>query len=159
MQGTDKDNTIDGTLYNDTIYGGLGRDVIDGGKGADIINGGKGDDTIDGGVGEDTIIWNLGDDMDTVTFSDVDHLKFGEGITFEDLTFYAEGNNLRIVVKGDMTQGVICRDYFIAIIINRKISFCRWFCILSPAVRTDYPPWRSVRKHLGNGLCRHHLRR
>ena len=112
LQGTDKDNTIDGTLYNDTIYGGLGRDVIDGGKGADIINGGKGDDTIDGGVGEDTIIWNLGDDMDTVTFSDVDHLKFGEGITFEDLTFYAEGNNLRIVVKGDMTQGVICRDYF-----------------------------------------------
>ncbi len=112
MQGTDKDNTIDGTSYNDTIYGGFGRDVIDGGKGADIINGGKGDDTIDGGVGEDTIIWNLGDDMDTVTFSDVDHLKFGEGITFEDLTFYAEGNNLRIVVKGDMTQGVICRDYF-----------------------------------------------
>ena len=112
LQGTDKDNTIDGTSYNDTIYGGFGRDVIDGGKGADIINGGKGDDTIDGGVGEDTIIWNLGDDMDTVTFSDVDHLKFGEGITFEDLTFYAEGNNLRIVVKGDMTQGVICRDYF-----------------------------------------------
>ena len=112
LQGTDKDNTIDGTSYNDTIYGGLGRDVIDGGKGVDIINGGKGDDTIDGGAGEDTIIWNLGDDLDTVTFSDVDHLKFGEGITFEDLTFYAEGNNLRIVVKGDMTQGVICRDYF-----------------------------------------------
>ena len=112
LHGTDKGNTIDGTSYNDTIYGGFGGDVINGGAGADIINGGKGNDTINGGVGEDTIIWNLGDDLDTVTFSNIDHLKFGEGITFDDLTFYEEGNNLKIVVKGDMTQGVICNNYF-----------------------------------------------
>ena len=112
LQGTYKGNTIDGTSYNDTIYGGFGGDVINGGAGADVINGGEGDDTINGGVGEDTIIWNLGDDLDTVTFSNIDHLKFGEGITFDDLTFYEEGNNLKIVVKGDMTQGVICNNYF-----------------------------------------------
>lgn len=112
LHGTYKGNAIDGTSYNDTIYSGFGGDVINGGAGADIINGGEGDDTINGGVGEDTIIWNLGDDLDTVTFSDIDHLKFGEGITFEDLTFYEEGNDLRIVVKGDMTQGIICYRYF-----------------------------------------------
>nr|QIM10433.1 hypothetical protein PlAlph_3250 [uncultured Alphaproteobacteria bacterium] len=112
LHGTYKGDTIDGTSYNDTIYGGFGGDVINGGDGADIINGGEGDDTINGGVGEDTIIWNFGDDLDTVTFSNVDHLKFGEGITFDDLTFYEEGNNLKIIVKGDMSQGVICRNYF-----------------------------------------------
>ena len=112
LHGTYKGNAIDGTSYNDTIYSGFGGDVINGGAGADIINGGEGDDTIDGSVGEDTIIWNLGDDLDTVSFSNIDHLKFGEGITFEDLSFYEEGNDLRIVVKGDMTQGIVCYRYF-----------------------------------------------
>ena len=112
LHGTDNNDSINGTANDETIYGGSGNDTIDGEGGVDIIYGGKGDDTINSSVGEDTIVWNLGDDLDTVTFSDIDHLKFGEGIAFEDLTFYEEGNNLRIVVKGDMSQGIICRDYF-----------------------------------------------
>ena len=112
LHGTDNNDSINGTANNETIYGGSGNDTINGEGGVDIIYGGKGNDTINGGVGEDTIIWNLGDDLDSVTFSDIDHLKFGEGITFEDLTFYEEGNNLRIVVKGDMSQGIICNNYF-----------------------------------------------
>ena len=112
FNGTEQGDNISGTIYNDTIYGGDSSDTINGEDGADIISGGKGNDVINGGVGEDTIIWNLGDDLDTVSFSNIDHLKFGEGITFEDLTFYEEGNNLRIVVKGDMEQGVICQSFF-----------------------------------------------
>ena len=112
LHGTDNNDSINGTANDETIYGDSGNDTIDGEGGVDIIYGGKGDDTINSSVGEDTIVWNLGDDLDTVTFSDIDHLKFGEGIAFEDLTFYEEGNNLRIVVKGDMSQGIICRDYF-----------------------------------------------
>ena len=112
FNGTEQGDNISGTIYNDTIYGGDSNDTINGEDGADIISGGKGNDVINGGVGEDTIIWNLGDDLDTVSFSNIDHLKFGEGITFEDLTFYEEGNNLRIVVKGDMEQGVICQSFF-----------------------------------------------
>ena len=112
LHGTDNNDSISGTTNDEIIYGGSGNDTINGEGGVDIIYGGKGNDTINGGVGEDTIVWNLGDDLDTVTFSDIDHLKFGEGITFEDLTFYAEGNNLRIVVKGDMTQGIICNNYY-----------------------------------------------
>ena len=112
LQGTDNSETIGGTDYGDTIYGGSGNDTINGGAGADIIIGGPGNDNIDGGVGEDTIVWNIGDGLDTVNFSDIDHLKFGEGITLENLTFYEEGNNLRIVVNGDMKQGVICSSYF-----------------------------------------------
>ena len=112
FNGTEQRDNISGTIYNDTIYGGNSSDTINGGDGADIISGGKGNDIINGGVGEDTIIWNLGDDLDAVSFSNIDHLKFGEGITFEDLTFYEEGNNLRIVVRGDMEQGVICQSFF-----------------------------------------------
>ena len=112
LNGTEYSENIDGTSYNDTIYGNNGNDSINGGNGADIISGGKGNDTINGGSGENTIIWNLGDDLDKVFFSNIDHLKFGEGISFDDLTFYEEGNNLKIVVKGNPSQGVICQNFF-----------------------------------------------
>ena len=104
--------TINGTSYDDTLIGGNGNDILNGYDGKDTLIGNKGNDVIDTGAGENTVIWNLGDDLDTVTFSSTDHLKFGEGISFEDLTFYENGDDLVITVRNDMSQGIVCRNYF-----------------------------------------------
>ena len=104
--------TINGTSYDDTLIGGNGNDILNGYDGKDTLIGNKGNDVIDTGAGENTVIWNLGDDLDTVTFSSTDHLKFGEGISFEDLTFYENGDDLVITVRNDMSQGIVCHNYF-----------------------------------------------
>lgn len=105
-------DTINGGQGNDFIYGGNGDDTISGGYGMDIIAGGKGNDTINGNGDADTYIWNLGDDLDTITASNIDKIQFGEGITEDSLTFRCEGNNLRIIVNNDETQGIILVNFF-----------------------------------------------
>ena len=130
LQGTDGNDNISGTAYDDTITGDNGNDIISGGSGIDIINGGKGFDTINGddgadiitggtgndvlngGAGADTYIWNLGDDLDVITADNSDILTFGSGITSSDLTYRCEGNNLRIIVKNDESQGIILSGFF-----------------------------------------------
>lgn len=109
---SDSDDNVTGTTYNDVIYGNGGNDTIYGNKGDDILVGGTGNDHIEGGAGNDTYIWNLGDEFDTfydyqnsTTESRADKVKFGEGISFDDLTFERSGNHLNIYVKGDRNQG------------------------------------------------------
>ncbi len=135
----DTNDTVYGTEYGDTIYGNGGNDTIYGGKGTDIINGGAGDDRlygdtssssssgtgndiITGGLGNDylsddygneTYIYNLGDGLDTISDdSGADKIVFGEGISFNDFSYRAEGNNLRIIIGGNETQGIIINDFF-----------------------------------------------
>ena len=107
----------------DTVYGMGGDDIITGSTNADTFCGGAGNDTITGYAGDDTYIWNLGDGMDTIIEhassydpgDGHDKIVFGSGITFEDLTFRQEGvygGDLRIIVKGDETQGLLIRGYF-----------------------------------------------
>ena len=107
------DDRVNGGQGNDTIFGGDGNDNIYGNSGNDVISGGKGDDTIDGGNGADTYIWNLGDGLDTIAqVSNEDIIKFGLGITFDNLSFRNDNGDLRIYVNGDDTQGVICKNFF-----------------------------------------------
>ena len=71
---------------DDTLNGGSGYDILDGGEGNDTLIGGKNDDTLSGGTGDDTYIFNKGDGNDTITDNGgADTLKFGEGISKEDL--------------------------------------------------------------------------
>lgn len=121
ISGTDYDDTIyagngnssiSGGNGNDIIFGQNGNDTISGGNGDDIIVGGKGNDVINGDGGIDTYIWNLGDDLDTITASDIDKLQFGDGITLQNLSFRSEGNNLRILINNDETQGIILVNFF-----------------------------------------------
>ena len=107
------DDRVNGGQGNDTIFGGDGNDNIYGNSGNDVISGGKGDDTIDGGNGADTYIWNLGDGLDTIAqVSSEDIIKFGPGITFDNLSFRNDNGDLRIYVNGDDTQGIICKSFF-----------------------------------------------
>ena len=119
FQQTDRYDDVSGTQYDDIIYGNGGNDTIEAGKGNDILIGGKGNDSLDGGYGNDTYVWNLGDGFDTIsdyqsssTEGREDKIKFGEGISFEDLSFENSGNNLIIYVNGDKTQGLQLNNYF-----------------------------------------------
>jgi VCBS repeat-containing protein len=105
----------DGTTWaNADIMSHIGTDaneVIYGLNTNDTISGGKGDDTLYGRVGDDTYIFNRGDGKDTI-FDDYgtsagdsnsgnDTLKFGTGITADDLIMQKSGNNVIIGVKED----------------------------------------------------------
>ena len=109
-------DTIDGEAGDDTLYGNGGNDSINGREGNDLIIGNSGDDKLYGGDGSDTYIYNLGDGLDTIDDTTPDGtndiIKFGEGINFNNLTFRSEGKNLRIIINGDETQGLILSSYF-----------------------------------------------
>ena len=108
ITGTDNNDTLTGGNFGDTLTGNDGDDVIDGGAGNDTLKGnsgndtligGKGNDRLEGSYGDDTYIWNLGDGFDTIYDynrgnTDNDTIKFGEGISFEDLSFERDGNSL-----------------------------------------------------------------
>ena len=112
IYGNNGDDTITCGDGNDVIYGGSGHDAINAGNGEDTIIGGKGDDVLNGNAGANTYIYNVGDGLDTIWASNVDTLVFGEGISQNDLTFRQEGNNLRILINGSETDGIIDVNYY-----------------------------------------------
>ena len=100
-------NEIVGTLKDDIIYAYDGDDTIDAQDGNNVIVGGKGYDTIKGGNDNDTYIYNIGDDFDTISDSNGnDKIKFGAGITLEQLIFEISGSDLNIYIDSDKTQGI-----------------------------------------------------
>lgn len=89
--------------------------IIGGTNGNNIINSGSGNDTVYLGTGSNTFVWNLGDGLDTINFRSLTNgengtIKFGPGITADDLDFYYS-SGLKIVVKGDETQGIILTGF------------------------------------------------
>lgn len=121
MKTNELDGSITGTVEDDTLIGNIGENNLNGSSGDDILNGGKGNDTLDGDVGNDTYIWNLGDDIDTIRdTAGLNTIKFGENISFDDLTFKQDGNNLRLIVKNDISQGIIIQDHFSSNNINNN---------------------------------------
>ena len=137
ITGTDNNDTLTGGNFGDTLTGNDGNDVIDGGAGNDTLRGnsgndtligGKGNDRLEGSYGDDTYIWNLGDGFDTIYDdnrgnTDNDTIKFGEGISFEDLSFERDGNSLIIYVNNDKTQGIKIQDYYSSYSQVEKLKF------------------------------------
>ena len=100
---------ITGSDLSDDIAGTSGDDVIDGGAGDDIIEGGQGDDTLYGGEGDDAYIFNIGDGVNTILeTSGVDTIALGADITFDNLTFVQNGDDLEIQIA----SGFIITDFF-----------------------------------------------
>jgi len=98
-----------GTDSNDTISG-FATD--------DVIVGGRGDDYLDGQDGNDTYIFNLGDGQDTVydnswNTANKDTIRFGEGISSDNLEVTRDNSNLIIGIKGT-TDKITINDYFMS---------------------------------------------
>ena len=106
-------DTVNGGAGNDTIYGEAGNDTLYGDDGNDIISGGQGDDRLVGSNGDDSYLWNLGDGLDTIEeYAGRDKIVFGEGITFDDLSFTSDGYSLKITVGGNENEGMLIDAHF-----------------------------------------------
>jgi VCBS repeat-containing protein len=98
ITGTDGNDSLTGTNLTDRINGGAGDDVLDGGQGDDVLN---------GGAGSDTYIFNLGGGNDTIQDNagpgESNIMRFGAGISRDDLQFERNGDDLLIHVgnRGD----------------------------------------------------------
>lgn len=63
--------------------------------------------------GDDSYIYNIGDGADHISDSSgYDNITFGEGISFEDLSFRMSGNDLKIIINNDETQYINISQYF-----------------------------------------------
>ena len=113
IMGTENNDIIEGSNADDFIYGKSGDDVINGKYGNDTIYGNDGNDTIDGDEGNDTYIYNTGDGFDYITdFNGVDTIKFGTGITVDNIRFNQEPNNLSIWFDGIENSGITIENFF-----------------------------------------------
>ncbi|MBE9168127.1 tandem-95 repeat protein [Pleurocapsales cyanobacterium LEGE 06147] len=63
QNGTNKNNTFDGTLGDDLYHGLNGNDTVRGDAGDDRLFGDNGNDTLNGGLGNDTLFGNNGEDQ------------------------------------------------------------------------------------------------
>jgi Ca2+-binding RTX toxin-like protein len=100
IHGKGGNDTVTTYESDDTVYGGAGHDIIDTGAGFDLIVGGQGNDTLTGGPGHDTYVFNVGDGVDTIidtAYSGQGNVvRFGPGITLDDLTLRYEETTLII---------------------------------------------------------------
>lgn len=116
LEGDDNDNSLSGGSGNDILIGNGGNDNISAGSGNDTILAGSGDDYIDGGSGNDSYYYNYGDGMDTISDNgNFDVIVFNRGIDPEKLVYRNEGNDLRIMIDGSETQGVLIKNFFSSI--------------------------------------------
>lgn len=83
-----EDRMFFGDVNGNLLTGGNGNDLLHGLSGNDTLNGGGGGDTLYGGAGDDTYIFSRNSDRDTVKDTEGSNtVRFGQGITPEDLTF------------------------------------------------------------------------
>ena len=94
---------ITGSAFNDTITGNAS---------ANTLNGSSGNDSLIGGTGSDLYIYNLNSGTDTIseTGTDLDTLRFADGIIAPDLTFAINGNDLEIQVGANAGNKLIIKD-------------------------------------------------
>lgn len=113
LYGDEGNDTLHGGAGNDWLYGGEGDDNLNGNEGNDVLLGGKGNDSMYGGAGSDTYLQRLGDGNDTISDTsttqsgDVDVLRYGEGISVDDLAFYRVDSNLVVYNSKDSSKVTI----------------------------------------------------
>jgi Ca2+-binding RTX toxin-like protein len=124
LQGGPGQETLNGGLGNDTMIGGSGQDQIEdnsgnnvmiGGSGSATMAAGAGNDTLvagtgsafmDGGTGANTYVFNRGFGQVEISNSDesadhTDTLRFGDGITQDDLIVLHDNSNVYLKLAGE----------------------------------------------------------
>ena len=96
------------------LTGTSGADTMTGTNAVDRITGLVGNDTLSGGAGDDTYIVNLGDGVDTVhdtsTGTEGNSIRFGAGITVNDLAL-TEANNILTIAYGAGSDAVKLAEF------------------------------------------------
>jgi len=118
--GMGGDDQIEGGDGNDYLSGGngsqsgSGNDVLIGGTGSDTLDGEDGDDQLAGGVGDDKYYYRANGGVDVIdnSGSGFDGVFF-IGIARTRLSFHREGDDLLILVDGDLGQQVRVTDHFL----------------------------------------------
>ncbi|AHF69935.1 hypothetical protein PCH70_47820 [Pseudomonas cichorii JBC1] len=112
---------------SDTLSGGAGNDVLEAYsnpwiRNANILSGGTGDDSLYGAFGDDTYLFNLGDGRDLLVerragqaYSNIapsfDTLRFGEGISVQNLSFTRTGNDL-LISHSNGTDAITVQNWY-----------------------------------------------
>ncbi|QRP63427.1 hypothetical protein I6J77_15140 [Rhodanobacter sp. FDAARGOS 1247] len=114
--GDDKFDGGDGDDYlsgGNGSFSGSGKDILIGGAGVDTLVGEDGEDLLFGGAGNDKYIWQVGSGSDVIdnTGGGTDWLFFN-GIDRTRLSFHRSGDDLIILVDGDVTQQVQVKNHF-----------------------------------------------
>jgi hypothetical protein len=96
------DINLSGTEADEWIHGLDGADILTGGPGNDVLEGGKGTDALVDREGNEIYIYNRGEGVDVISDEngEEDELRFGPGITANQVTFREVGG-LLIAVDGD----------------------------------------------------------
>lgn len=101
----DEDINGAGNALDNLLIGNRGNNVLDGGAGSDTLYGGAGNDVLIGGSGADTYVFNRGDGSDLIREFAVegdqqDFVRFGQGISHEELWFRRVAESLEVSVLG-----------------------------------------------------------
>ncbi len=95
LNGLGKNDQLDGGNGNDTLRGGDGNDTLKGGNGNDRLYAGKGQDLLTGGNGDDIFV--IGRNTGSSTLAEADSITdFGRGKDLIELTNGLTFNNLNV---------------------------------------------------------------
>lgn len=100
------DLSATGNALDNGLWGNVGNNVLTGGLGNDYLS---------GDLGNDVYVFNRGDGQDSIDTTDIlsatDTLRFGAGITANDVLAFKSGTNMFLKIKGTTDQiGFI--DYY-----------------------------------------------
>lgn len=116
MGGNDR---LEGGAGDDYLSGGngsgtnSGNDVLIGGDGVDTLYGEDGDDRLEGGLGNDKYLYRVGHGIDTVVVGGGSDMVFFQEIAQTRLSYHRDGNDLVILVDGDLGQQVRVEKHFL----------------------------------------------
>ena len=107
INGTNGNDTLNGTNSTDIISGGNGNDTLNGGDGSDLLLGGNGNDTLNGDSGSDILDGGNGNDI--LNGGSGDDLLLGEngndtlnGGTGTNLLYGGQGDDTFIINLSDV---------------------------------------------------------
>ncbi|EEP0993008.1 calcium-binding protein, partial [Salmonella enterica] len=100
-----------------TFIGSENIDAIVGSSGDDILYGGTGNDILRGGAGNDTYLFNRGDGQDTLrgdyqSKAETNTLKFGAGITADQVTVRCSGSDNLLLTLAGSTDRILVERFF-----------------------------------------------
>ncbi|AUZ84679.1 calcium-binding protein [Methylophaga nitratireducenticrescens] len=114
------DDRLEGGEGADQLYGGngsgnaSGNDQLFGGAGNDILIGEDGNDTMDGGDGNDHYYYYSGHGQDIISDSgDGQDILFFNDVAPERLSYHQLGDDLIVLVDGDLNQQVKVINHFL----------------------------------------------